>query len=142
MENYLIGFLPVVSPQDDMKIEIGGVLGSVTIGDLKKYIKGENTTTGLTLNPSAVTITANDLINTGITFKISGSDIADLGYHWVITGDISEGDLYQVYSDNQDTLELKLKSLDSIKNYPAEIKIEAGDENWSDEQFATITVIQ
>lgn len=81
-------------------------------------------------------------MNVGLTFKISGSDIADLGYHWVITGDISENDLYQVYSDNQDTLELKLKSLDNIKNYPAEIKIEAGDENWSDEQFATITVIQ
>lgn len=143
MDNYVIGFLPVVSPQDDMKIEIGGVLGSVTIGDLKKYIKGENTTvTGLTLNPSAVTITANDFINTGINFKISGSNVADLGYHWVITGDVSETDLSQSYSDNQDTLELKLKSLDVIKSYPATIRIEAGDENWDDEQFATITVIQ
>lgn len=43
MTNYVIQFLPVVKPQDWMKLEVGlgeGVYG-ITLGDLKKYLLGE-----------------------------------------------------------------------------------------------------
>ena len=49
MENYIIGFLPVVKPTDDMKIEVGlsGGVYSVPIGDLKKYFSGETGSTAI-----------------------------------------------------------------------------------------------
>ena len=142
MDNYIIGLLPAVQPEDDMKIELGGVMGSVTLSELKKFIKGSGSaTTGLVLNPSAVTITASDFVNVGIDFEISGSPNADLGYHWLITG-IDENSLISSYSDNQDKANYKLKSVDLITAYPLGIKIQAGDENWDDEQYATITVTQ
>lgn len=48
MTNYVTQFLPVVKPQDWMKVEVGladGVYG-ITLGDLKKYLLGEDVSKG------------------------------------------------------------------------------------------------
>lgn len=46
MDNLIIGLLPTVTPQDDMKIAVSGGIHAITIGDLKAYITGSNGSDG------------------------------------------------------------------------------------------------
>lgn len=55
MTNYVTQFLPVVKPQDWMKVEVGladGVYG-ITLGDLKAYLLGDNSNSSNTDNSSS-----------------------------------------------------------------------------------------
>ena len=42
MDNYIIGLLPTVTPDDSMKIAVSGGLHAITIGDLKAYINKDS----------------------------------------------------------------------------------------------------
>lgn len=53
MTNYVTQFLPKVKPEGWMKIAVGGVLGAVTLDDLRRYAGGSggNTETVYTIAP-------------------------------------------------------------------------------------------
>lgn len=38
MTNYVTQFLPALTPEDWMKVEVGGVYGAITLGDLKSFL--------------------------------------------------------------------------------------------------------
>lgn len=75
MTNYVVQFLPVVKPQDWMKLEVGladGVYG-ITLGDLKKYLLGDETSSTTNGNSQGNGITSNSSNESNPDYEVDAS---------------------------------------------------------------------